>query len=102
MPLAFGLSSVLPFLTITVFVVVFVILNLKSSPSVTASALYPFSEVRNASGYTGGLKVNTTPAQGGTFTLTVSGIRCLSPSFTSSLSIAHFDKEKNLKEVNHL
>ena len=46
MPLAFGLSSVLPFLTITVFVVVFVILNLKSSPSVTASALYPFSEVR--------------------------------------------------------
>ena len=55
--------------------------------------------ISNASGYTGGLKVNTTPAQGGTFTLTVSGIRCLSPSFTSSLSIAHFDKEKNLKEV---
>ena len=41
--------------------------------------------ISNASGYTGGLKVNTTPAQGGTFTLTVSGIRCLSPSFTSSL-----------------
>lgn len=55
--------------------------------------------ISNAGGYTGGLKVNTTPAQGGMFTSTISGIRCLSPSFTSSLSIAHFDKEKKLKEV---
>ena len=48
---------------------------------------------------TGGLKVNTTPAQGGLFTLTISGIRCFSPSFTASLSVGHYDKNENLKEV---
>lgn len=55
--------------------------------------------ITNASGYTGGLNVNTTPAQGGSFKLTISGIRCISPSFNASLSIAHFDKDNNLKEV---
>lgn len=59
------------------------------------------NEVRisNANGYTGGLKVNTTPVQGGSFKLTVSAIRCISTSFNASLSVAHFDKDKNLKEV---
>lgn len=55
--------------------------------------------ITNASGYTGGLNVNTTPAQGGSFKLTISGIRCISPSFNASLSIAHYDKDNNLKEV---
>lgn len=55
--------------------------------------------ISNANGYTGGLKVNITPAQGGLFTLTISGIRCFSPSFTASLSVGHYDKNENLKEV---